>query len=238
IDYIDNDIYYNFDGTEEYSLRSTYNNPNAINIYYFNSVTLNGQDACGYAYYPLNNINFIAIDKYCATNGSTVIHEMGHFFGLLHTHDTNYGYEDPNGSNCSSTGDLCCDTPADPTLSQDNVNSNCVYTGTATYDGRPYTPDTHNFMSYSRKTCRNIFSDEQIDFIFEWSKSTERKNFLNPVSLQNQTISSTVTIEACKDINVQNVTVTNGAKLTLDAENRTVINGAFEVELGSELEIK
>ena len=36
----------------------------------------------------------------------------------------------------------------------------------------------------------------------------------------------------------QNVTVQNSAKLTLDAINTTTINGAFEVKLGSQLEIK
>ena len=35
-----------------------------------------------------------------------------------------------------------------------------------------------------------------------------------------------------------NVNVTSGAKLTLDAEGTTTINGNFEVTLGSELEIK
>jgi hypothetical protein len=32
--------------------------------------------------------------------------------------------------------------------------------------------------------------------------------------------------------------VTNNAKLTLDASNKTVINGPFKVQLGSQLEIK
>jgi hypothetical protein len=45
-------------------------------------------------------------------------------------------------------------------------------------------------------------------------------------------------VVSCGDINVQNVTVTNGAKLTLDAAGETVIESDFEVELGSELEIK
>jgi hypothetical protein len=55
--------------------------------------------------------------------------------------------------------------------------------------------------------------------------------------LTNQTVSTDKTI-VCGDINVQNVTVQNNAKLTLDAANETIINGSFEVKLGSELEIK
>jgi hypothetical protein len=238
IEYINSDTYYNFSSSQETALSATYNNPNAINIYYFNSVMSGSSSACGYTYLPTTNRNFIAIANSCAINGSTVIHEVGHFFGLLHTHDTRYGMEDPNESNCDSAGDLCCDTPADPGLSDTNVNVNCVYTGTSTYDGRPYNPDTHNYMSYSRKSCRDRFSNEQFDFIFAWSESSQREVFLGPVILANETITSNRTVVSCNDINVQNVTVTNGAKLTLDAADETIINGPFEVVLGSELEIK
>ena len=39
-------------------------------------------------------------------------------------------------------------------------------------------------------------------------------------------------------INMQNVMVRNGANVTFNAANDVVINGAFEVELGSAIEIK
>jgi hypothetical protein len=57
------------------------------------------------------------------------------------------------------------------------------------------------------------------------------------VNFTNQTVSANTTVLGC-DINVQNVTVTNGAKLTLDAADKTVIEKNFEVKLGSTLEIK
>ena len=47
-------------------------------------------------------------------------HEMGHFFGLLHTHgysNTVKTDEFVDGSNCNEAGDYFCDTPADPRLS-------------------------------------------------------------------------------------------------------------------------
>ena len=53
----------------------------------------------------------------------------------------------------------------------------------------------------------------------------------------SQTVISDTPITGC-NINVQNVKVQNNAKLTLDAINETTINGDFEVQLGSELEIK
>jgi adenine deaminase len=61
---------------------------------------------------------------------------------------------------------------------------------------------------------------------------------VSPVNFINQTVTTATTVTSCGDINVQNVTVTNGAKLTLDAAGETVIESNFEVQSGSELEIK
>jgi hypothetical protein len=58
------------------------------------------------------------------------------------------------------------------------------------------------------------------------------------VNFTDQTVTTDTTVNSCGDINVQNVTVANNAKLILDAAGETVINSNFEVELGSELEIK
>ena len=58
------------------------------------------------------------------------------------------------------------------------------------------------------------------------------------VNFTNQTVTSDTTVVSCGDIYVRNVTVTNGAKLTLDAAGEVNIISDFEVKLGSELEIK
>ncbi|MDR3339127.1 MAG: hypothetical protein LBT25_03355, partial [Candidatus Symbiothrix sp.] len=58
------------------------------------------------------------------------------------------------------------------------------------------------------------------------------------VNFINQTVTTDTDIVSCGDINVQNVTVTNNAKLTLDAAGEVNIINDFEVELGSEFEIK
>jgi len=58
------------------------------------------------------------------------------------------------------------------------------------------------------------------------------------INFTNQTVTSNTTITSCSGIYVQNVSVENGAKLTLDAATETTINGDFEVTLGSELEVK
>ena len=53
-----------------------------------------------------------------------------------------------------------------------------------------------------------------------------------------QTVTINRTITSCGNINVQNVKVQNGAKLILDALGEVNIISDFEVQLGSELEIK
>lgn len=141
---------YNFDSSKEDYLMSRYYKTGVINAYFTN---LNG--ACGYAHFPGDDRDMIVVDNNCATNGSTFSHELGHFFSLLHTHETAFGAEVPNGDNCSTAGDLICDTPADPNLSG-KVSSSCTYNG-----NRLYNPDARNLMSYSQKQCRNRFSAMQ-----------------------------------------------------------------------------
>jgi hypothetical protein len=87
---------------------------------------------------------------------STSPHEVGHCLDLYHTHETAFGTENINGSNCSSAGDLVCDTPADPRLGSNNVNFNCEYVG-----GGGFNPLTDNVMSYSRGLCRDSFTTLQ-----------------------------------------------------------------------------
>jgi len=54
----------------------------------------------------------------------------------------------------------------------------------------------------------------------------------------NQTIAANTTVNGCTNLNVQNVTVANNAKLTLSAPGEVTINGSFEIQLGSQLDVK
>jgi len=144
---------------------------NVINIYFANTVSLpnNGGGLCGYAYFP-GGPEVILMANSCTTNGSTLSHEMGHFFALSHTHGNTNGVlttELVDGSNCDTDGDLICDTPADPQLGGSNVSPSCIYTGTAT-DGTGdfFAPNVRNIMSYSRKACRTEFSEGQYARIY------------------------------------------------------------------------
>ena len=148
------------DYDEGNTMASTYNVPQVVNIY-----AVNDPDGfCGWAYYPTQSNDYVVLANNCANNGSTMTHELGHYFDLMHTHDTDFGAELVDGSNCSTAGDLFCDTPADPNLSGlVTAAPGCMYTGVATdANGDMYMPDVTNFMSYSEKDCRTSFSPLQL----------------------------------------------------------------------------
>lgn len=169
INYIDSDGYYDFDSSQEAGITEDNNVENAINIYFYNSLSSGSSSLCGYAYFPSTGRDHIMMANGCTVNqGSTLPHEVGHYFNLYHTHGkTNNGTTDElvDGSNCETAGDDLCDTPADPNLSG-KVNSNCVYEGTSTdSNGQAYAPDPRNFMSYAPGFCRVFFTGDQKDRI-------------------------------------------------------------------------
>ncbi|WP_169786429.1 T9SS-dependent choice-of-anchor J family protein [Pseudalgibacter alginicilyticus] len=176
INYINSDnYYYDFEKSEESQLTKNNFTPNVINIYFTDYVEVtDGNSLCGYSN-TFGGPDVIVLKNDCATNGSTLAHEMGHFFSLLHTHgnsNTKLTTELVDGSNCDTDGDQICDTPADPQLSYYNVNSNCEYTGCETdANGDPFTPDTRNIMSYSNSSCKSHFSPQQLARIYAFYKS-------------------------------------------------------------------
>jgi hypothetical protein len=166
-DIIYDDSLYDFEyNNEESILLSQHYTNNIINLYFANTTRINGTLVCGYSRFPPSQ-DYAVIETACATNGSTLAHEIGHYFGLFHTHGDISQGELVDGSNCAFDGDLICDTPADPTLGSANVNTSCMYTGTSVdANFMLYTPDVSNIMSYSRKYCRHKFSPEQYNVIY------------------------------------------------------------------------
>lgn len=144
--------------------------PNTLNLYYVDSILPpNGNPLCGLAKYPFTTAvedRYVMLAKECATNGSTLIHELGHYFGLFHTHETFFGQELVNQSNCEQAGDLLCDTPADPNLLNPNYVDLCNYIGQVIdFNGQLYRPEVKNYMSYSPAFCQSEFSRGQLDII-------------------------------------------------------------------------
>jgi len=90
---------------------------------------------------------------------------LGHFFGLSHTYENSEGLELVDGSNCKTTGDKICDTPADPYPEYDvignYIDDECVFfVVKKDVNGDIYLPDVTNIMS-NYFPCQCKFSVEQ-----------------------------------------------------------------------------
>lgn len=182
INFINSDTFYDFETAEESSLFTAHSVPNIMNIFFTDSIVNDeGGGLCGYARFPGGSFTEnILMANSCATNGSTLSHEVGHFFALSHTHGNSNEIgsteELVDGSNCNNTGDYICDTAADPQLGNSNVNFSCQYTGfSEDANNDLYQPDPLNLMSYSRKQCRTVFSSQQlarINAIYQTSRNS------------------------------------------------------------------
>lgn len=156
----------NYDFSSGDDLNRSNHVPNTVNVYFVEDVGLG--TICGYAYFPWMRENarerYVMMNQSCSTDGATLSHELGHFFGLLHTHETSTGLERVDGSNCNRAGDLFCDTPADPNLGRGGVMSGCSYVGNfVDQGGDRFVPDPSNLMSYAPAFCASRFSPQQLE---------------------------------------------------------------------------
>lgn len=208
INYIDNDVFCHFKKGNESDLKETSYTPGLINIYFVNYLENTSEEPiCGYSNNVGRDNDIIVIKNSCATNDSSLAHEFGHFFSLIHTHgpdNNDMTTELVDGSNCDTDGDGICDTPADPKLSYVNVNNFCEFTGEETdANGHTFNPDTDNLMSYSRKSCRNHFTPQQLARIYAFYQTT--KSYLACPSFNANFIADTsVTCEETLTVNFKN----------------------------------
>lgn len=120
-----------------------------------------------------------------------VAHHLGHTFGLRNTFDPGT-VELVDGSNCETTGDLLCDTPADPfgqplTPAQEAdaeagrlqaafINGSCEFVyGVRDPNGEWYQPDVGNIMS--AYPCKCGFTQQQFRLMVETILSSEIRHF-------------------------------------------------------------
>ncbi len=180
-DYIDNDDMYNSYNGQSVDAYDAYN---AMNQYYVNRFSNAGLG--GFAYYPDNAIystrSFILNENNVEDMGNRLVpHELGHNFNLIHTFGQNSGNGSLGtgvttelvtrgpGANCTTDGDLICDTPADPYNMAGTVfidANDCLhYDPNSTArdsNGDAYVPSTTNIMSYYN-SCTHDFSPGQYE---------------------------------------------------------------------------
>ena len=142
-----------------------------LNIWTVSSIKDNsgtGGMTLGYAYLPsavaggMGNMDGIVMrSDYVGTIGTgtpsgagrTLTHEVGHYFGLLHT------FEDGCAGTGSSKGDLCADTPP---VAGTFTNASCpVNNNSCTTDAPDLIDQWENYMDYSQGTCQAMYTANQ-----------------------------------------------------------------------------
>ncbi len=166
IRYIPNSAYYNHDFSTGYGMVQTESVPGTVNAFFVSGAA----GACGYFF---GGTDAVVVANMCAgLNSTTLVHELGHVFGLPHTF---YGWE--NGAmpsnpervtrtgpqaNCSFAADGFCDTDADFISYRWPCPAAAVQ-----YDdlGVRYHPDSSIYMSYSTDVCQSRFSAQQMGYM-------------------------------------------------------------------------
>ncbi len=99
----------------------------------------------------------------------TIPHEVGHFFGLSHTFEDEYGKD--YGNDCTNKGDFICDTPPTEKMLCRFYNSSECYASTVwkPYDGvnTQYSYPYNNMMSYFYG-CGQVFTFQQRERMRTW----------------------------------------------------------------------
>jgi hypothetical protein len=97
--------------------------------------------------------------------GRTLTHELGHFFNLYHT------FQACDGTNCATSGDRVCDTPA---TNQPRYDCNAADNPPTPGGGNPdlstcgFTQITMNYMDYVEDACMYMFTAGQVTRMRAW----------------------------------------------------------------------
>jgi len=231
--------------TAEYEIAGDHNVSNVINIYYVNT------DGWNWGAFPsaLDDCrDWIIMDIADTGSNYLLAHELGHYFNLLHTFQ---GYDGSNADfenitrdddfpfcNCSTAGDLLCDTEADP-----NGWSGCAWDGSGTDNctNNDYNPDEKNIMSYANG-CQEYFTAGQIGRI--QYAALFLRNYLNCPFLStcqaswnlSNTQTSMFSYQAT-DFIKSTATINPGVTSAYDASNYVLLKAGFYAKEGCDFHV-
>lgn len=178
-------------------------------------------------------------------NTPHLAHEMGHCLGLYHTHETAFGAELVDGSNCGAAGDKLCDTPADPSLGSNVDGATCTFTGTETdANGATYAPDITNTMCYAPFNCRGSFTPMQQKRMYSILSSpfaVTNNILVNDISLNlccTAIISGFVHEAALADITASDYETAGLAQVQFVAEDAVSLQPGFSAKPGNQGQFK
>ncbi|MEO7175707.1 MAG: T9SS type A sorting domain-containing protein [Saprospiraceae bacterium] len=217
----------------------------AINIYIVNTISADQGTTLGY-FDPQSDWLVILKNQVSKKNTSTLAHELGHFFSLLHTfdgwecqpydaaiHGIQVGKYAPcsslappypavenelqDGSNCANAGDLICDTPPDYNFGFGWPQGDCDFTDVVKdYKGITVHPMETNMMGYFISCTEYQFTPMQEDQVFANYTTATNRNYIRTTHVPP---SLTVTGEAhlLSPSNESTVETFDSVMLTWDA---------------------
>jgi len=183
-------LYYFTEYSRPFELMQNHSEGQFMNFFYLPHIDYTGGGFTGYGQafntpgneflVAGNECKYVAGNLECYDLASTFIpiHELGHCFGLLHTHKSigeehvirENGNDDSCEVNCYDTGDFLCDTDASNSIRDDVLFNglDCSYDLVENDEcGYIYTPQIDNFMSYTHFECAHTFTQQQIDIAYD-----------------------------------------------------------------------
>jgi len=161
-------------------LKTLFSKPHRVNVYFLDTIPFAYCGSSTFDGIQTSDEANIFLEKDCPDGyANQLAHHLGHLFGLQDTYTS--GNELVDNSNCSTAGDLICDTPSDPFIRLLDKEKNeqeafveaiplvirdCEYINTIVdSQSQEYEPDLTNIMS--AYPCKCKFTDDQLRKIVE-----------------------------------------------------------------------
>jgi hypothetical protein len=197
--YINNTTFYENHSATQNSIMSFQKDARALNVYIVENADTGGGGEGGVtlAYYSPPRDWIVITKTYIKRDDATLSHEIGHYFSLPHTFSgwevepyntqnvsapanspSGNATERANGTNCETSGDRICDTPAD--YNNGLGWGGCDFTlNVLDPQGNPIDPQERNYMGYFLRCPDDeyLFTNQQ-NAIIQADLASFGRNFL------------------------------------------------------------